>query len=148
MSDTPRLYLSPPHMCGRELDFVQAAFRSNWVAPAGPDLDAFEQEICEYTGTPYAVAVTSGTAALHLALLALDITAGDEIICSTFTFAGGAFPIVYQGGTPVFVDSELESWNMDPDLLEQAITERSRRGRTPKAAVVAHLYGQPAHMDP
>lgn len=109
MTNASRLYLSPPHMCGRELDFVQAAFRSNWVAPAGPDIDAFQQEICDYTGAPHAVAVTSGTAALHLALLALHVTEGDEVICSTFTFAGGAFPIAYQGATPVFVDSSGSS---------------------------------------
>jgi dTDP-4-amino-4,6-dideoxygalactose transaminase len=148
MSGAPRLYLSPPHMCGRELDFVQAAFQSNWVAPAGPDIEAFEREICRYTGAPHAVALASGTAALHLALILLDVAAGDEVICPTFTFAGGAFPIAYQGATAVFVDSEPKSWNMDPDLLEQAIRDRSRRGAKPKAVIVVHLYGEPADMDP
>ena len=147
MSDPPRLYLSPPHMCGRELDFVHEAFRTNWIAPAGPDLEAFEQEIGRYTGAPHAVALSSGTAAIHLALLALGVGRGDEVLCSTLTFAGSAFPITYPGATPVFVDSEPRSWNMDPALLEQALTDRIRRGTRPKAVIVVHLYGQPADMD-
>jgi pyridoxal phosphate-dependent aminotransferase EpsN len=108
-------------MCGRELDFVHEAFRTNWIAPAGPDLEAFEQEICRYTGAPHAVALASGTAAIHLALLVLGVGRGDEVICSTFTFAGSTFPIAYQGATPVFVDSEPTSWNMNPALLEHAL---------------------------
>ena len=131
MSAPPRIYLSPPHMCGRELDFVHEAFRTNWIAPAGPDLEAFEQEICRYTGAPHAVALASGTAAIHLALLALGVGRGDEVLCSTFTFAGSAFPITYPGATPVFVDSEPRSWNMDPALLEQALTDRIRGARGP-----------------
>jgi dTDP-4-amino-4,6-dideoxygalactose transaminase len=148
VSDAPRIYLSAPHMCGRELDFVREAFRSNWIAPLGPDVDAFERELCRYTGARHAVALVSGTAAIHLALILLDVTRGDEVICSTFTFAGGAFPIAYQGATPVFVDSEPRSWNIDPELLETAIKDRIRQGKQPKAVVVVHLYGQPADMDP
>ena len=148
MSKAPRLYLSPPHMCGHELDFVHEAFRTNWIAPAGPDLEAFEQEICRYTGAPHAVALASGTAAIHLALLALGVGRGDEVICSTFTFAGSAFPITYPGATPVFVDSEPRSWNMDPALLEQALTDSIRRGTRPKAVIAVHLYGQPRTWTP
>ena len=121
MSAPPRLYLSPPHLCGRELDFVRQAFASNWIAPARPDLEAFEQEICRYTGAPHAVALASGTAAIPLALLALGVGRGDEVLCSTFTFAGSAFPITYPGATPGFVDSEPRSWN--PDAIDAALLD-------------------------
>lgn len=145
---SPRLYLSPPHLSGRELEYVNEAFASNWVAPIGPMVDAFEKEMCAYTGSPHAAALSSGTAALHLALLLLDVKPGDEIICSSFTFAGSAFPITYCGATPVFVDSEPESWNMDPNLLEACIKDRVAKGKKPKAVIVVHLYGNSADMDP
>jgi dTDP-4-amino-4,6-dideoxygalactose transaminase len=149
MSPCSRLYLSPPHMSGRELELVQAAFASNWIAPAGPDIDAFEREMCAYTGAAHAVALSSGTAAIHLALLLAGVGQGDEVLCSTFTFAGSAFPIRYCGATPVFVDSDRDSWNMDPALLEQAIRERIRAcGKPPKACIVVHLYGSPADLNP
>lgn len=135
-------------MCGRELELVNHAFETNWIAPVGPDIDAFEREMCDYTGAPYAAAVTSGTAAIHLALLLSGVGPGDEVLCSSFTFAGSAFPIAYCGATPVFVDSDDASWNMDPNLLERAIRERVAAGRVPKACIVVHLYGIPADLDP
>lgn len=143
-----RIYLSPPHMCGKELDYVKEAFASNWIAPVGPFVDAFEKDICDYTGANAAVALSSGTAALHLALMLVGVKAGDEVLCSSFTFAGSAFPITYSGATPVFVDSEEGSWNMHPALLESAIKQRRKAGKTVKACIVVHLYGQPADMEP
>lgn len=144
---TTRIYLSPPHLNGSELELVTKAFASNWIAPVGPDIDAFEEEVCAFTGSSHAVALSSGTAALHLALVLCGIGEGDEVLCSTFTFAGSAFPIRYLGATPVFVDSEERSWNMDPALLEQAIKDRMRYGRKPGACIVVHLYGQAADLD-
>jgi len=143
----PRIYLSPPHMSGKELDFIHEAFQSNWIAPIGPHVDAFEKEFCEITKASFATAVSSGTAALHLAILLSGIKSGDEVACSTFTFAGSAFPICYVGAIPVFIDSEENSWNMDPYLLEKAIKERRKKGKNIKAVVVVHLYGQSADMD-
>jgi pyridoxal phosphate-dependent aminotransferase EpsN len=134
-------------MSGRELDFIHDAFASNWIAPIGPHVDAFEKEFCRVTGAPFAAAVSSGTAALHLALLLADVGPGDDVACSTFTFAGSAFPIVYRGATPVFVDSEEQSWNMDPRLLEDAMVDRKKKGKRVKAVVVVHLYGQSADLD-
>ncbi len=143
-----RIYLSPPHMSGHEQEFVNEAFASNWIAPLGPMVDAFEKEMCDYTGAKSALALSSGTAAIHLALRLLGVQQGDEVICSSFTFAGSAYPIVYQGATPVFVDSENRSWNMDPKLLEKAVVDRVRKtGKAPKACIVVHLYGQCADMD-
>ena len=142
-----RLYLSPPHLCGAEIDFVKEAFDSNWVAPLGPMVDRFEEEIRVYTGSACALAVSSGTAALHLALILLDVREGDEVLCSSFTFAGSAFPIRYVGATPVFIDSEESSWNMDPSLLEEAIADRLRRGKKIGACIIVHLYGQSADVD-
>jgi pyridoxal phosphate-dependent aminotransferase EpsN len=142
-----RIYLSPPHMSGRELDYIHDAFASNWIAPIGPHVDAFEKEFCQTTGAPFAAAVSSGTAALHLALMLADVGPGDDVVCSTFTFAGSAFPVVYRGATPVFVDSEEQSWNMDPGLLEDAMVDRKKKGKRVKAVVVVHLYGQSADLD-
>jgi pyridoxal phosphate-dependent aminotransferase EpsN len=135
-------------MCGKELEYVQQAFASNWIAPIGPQVDAFEKEMCAYTGAPHAAAVVSGTAALHLALILAGVKQGDEVLCSSFTFAGTAFPITYQGATPVFVDSDATSWNMDPDLLDKAVMDRMKKGKKPKACIVVHLYGQSADLDP
>jgi dTDP-4-amino-4,6-dideoxygalactose transaminase len=142
-----RLYLSPPHMSGRELEYIHEAFASNWIAPIGPMVDAFEREMCEYTGSSYAAAVSSGTAALHLALMLLGVERGNEVLCSSFTFAGSAFPITYCGATPIFIDCEERSWNMDPAILEAAIKDRVNHGKVPKACIVVHLYGQSADMD-
>ncbi len=126
---------------------MQQAFDENWVAPIGPHINAFEKEVCAYTGGRHAVALSSGTAAIHLALLLLGVQRGDEVICSNFTFIGSANPIMYLGATPVFVDSEPRSWNMDPALLETALEDRFRKGSRVKAVVVVHLYGQSADMD-
>jgi pyridoxal phosphate-dependent aminotransferase EpsN len=142
------LYLSPPHMGGLEEEYVREAFQTNWIAPAGPNLDAFEQEFCERVGIGHALAVTSGTAAIHLALRLLGVEQGDEVVVSTLTFAGSAFPVVYQGGAPVFLDCERVSWNMDPDLLDEVLRQKARKGKTPKAVILVHLYGQCADIEP
>lgn len=141
-----RIYLSPPHMGGEELTFVQDAFHTNWVSPAGPNLDAFEAALSEYNDIPFCAALSSGTAAIHLALIILGVKPEDEVICSSFTFAGTCNPIVYQKAIPVFVDSEDRTWNMDPDLLEEAIKDRIKMGRKPKAIIAVHLYGMPARI--
>ncbi|TVQ13421.1 MAG: pyridoxal phosphate-dependent aminotransferase [Balneolaceae bacterium] len=144
-----KIYLSPPHMGGNEKHYVGDAFESNWIAPLGPNVDGFEHDLAEYTGTPHVAALTSGTAALHLGLILSGVSAGDEVICQSFTFSASANPIVYLGAKPVFVDSEKLTWNMDPELLEQAILDRIKKtGRTPKAIVPVHLYGMPAQMGP
>lgn len=145
--DKPIL-LSTPHISEQELAFVQEAFTTNWIAPVGPHVDAFEQEFCQVVGSSHAAAVSSGTAALHLALRLLGISGGDEVFCSTLTFIASANPIVYQGGIPVFIDSDRTSWNMNPDLLREAIEKRAKQGRIPKALVLVHLYGQSADLDP
>lgn len=147
-SPPSRIYLSSPHMSGLEQEFVAEAFATNWIAPVGPHVDAFEREFAELVGVPYAVALSSGTAALHLALLLAGVGAGDEVLVSTLTFSASANPIVYVGARPVFIDSERISWNMDPDLLAETLAVKARQGRLPKAVVVVHLYGQSANLDP
>mgnify|MGYP002777014529 CR=1 FL=1 len=142
------ILLSVPHMGGEELDFVKEAFDTNWIAPVGPHVEAFEQEFCEVVGVNHAAAVTSGTAALHLALKLIGVGSGDEVFCSTLTFVASANPIVYLGGKPVFIDSDRASWNMNPELLREALDKRARLGKLPKAVVVVHLYGQSADLDP
>lgn len=142
------ILLSTPHIGEQELKFVQEAFDTNWVAPVGPNIDAFEQEFSQVVGAKYAAAVSSGTAALHLALKLLGVEAGDEVFCSTFTFIASASPITYLGAKPVFVDSDRISWNMDPNLLETALAKRDKLGKLPKAAVLVHLYGQSADIEP
>lgn len=142
-----RIYLSPPHMGGEEFKNVTEVFDSNWIAPVGPQIDGFEQDIKDYLGAQNCVVLTSGTAAIHLALIILGVERGDEVICSSFTFAGSCNPIIYQGATPIFIDSERETWNMDPDLLEDAIRDRINKGRKPKAIIYVHLYGMPAQVD-
>ncbi|AFY54690.1 putative PLP-dependent enzyme possibly involved in cell wall biogenesis [Rivularia sp. PCC 7116] len=143
-----RMFLSPPHMGGEEFTFVKEAFDTNWLAPVGPHLNAFEEEFCQITEAKAAAAVSSGTAALHLALRLAGVTAGDEVICSTLTFVASANPILYQGATPVFIDSETESWNMNPVLLQEELTKRAKIGKLPKAVVLVHLYGQSADIEP
>lgn len=139
-----KIWLSSPHMSGAELKFVQEAFDTNWVAPVGPHINQFEKELAAYNSVANCAALSSGTAAIHLALLILGVKQEDEVICSTFTFSGTCNPIVYVGATPVFVDSESETWNMDPELLETAIKDRiSVTGKKPKAIIVVHLYGMP-----
>ena len=135
-------------MSGRELCLVEQAFASNWIAPLGPQVDAFEREFCQTVGARHAVAVSSGTAALHLALILSDVGSGDEVFVSTLTFSASVNPIIYQGARPVFVDSERHSWNMDPALLVEALEQRARQRRLPKAVVLVHIYGQSADVDP
>jgi pyridoxal phosphate-dependent aminotransferase EpsN len=143
-----RVYLSPPHLSGEEQTLVMDAFASNWIAPLGPHVDAFESEFAEAVNVPYAVALSSGTAALHLALIVAGIGPGDEVLTSTLTFSASVNPIRYVGATPVLIDSEEESWNMDPGILEDVLRTRARAGRRPAAIVVVHLYGQSANLDP
>jgi dTDP-4-amino-4,6-dideoxygalactose transaminase len=137
-----RIFLSPPHMGKCELRFIEEAFKSNYIAPLGPMVDAFEQEFAAKIGIPYALAVSSGTAAMHLALRVLGVSSGDEILASSLTFIGSVSPILFQGAIPVFIDSELTSWNMDPVLLEQELNSLQEDGRLPKALVPTDLYGQ------
>jgi len=143
-----RIYLSPPHMSGREQGYVQEVFDSNWIAPLGPQVDAFETEFAAPVGARHALALSSGTAALHLALQIVGVEAGDEVLVSTLTFVASANPIVYLGARPVFIDSERVSWNLDPALVVETIERKARRGRLPKAVIPVHLYGQSAAMDP
>lgn len=143
-----RIWLSVPHMGGEEMKFVQEAFDTNWVAPVGPNINAFEEELAAYNGIGHCAALSSGTAAIHLALIILNVKRGDEVICSTFTFSGSCNPILYQGAVPVFVDSEEETWNMDPMLLQEAVEDRiEKTGKKPKAIILVHLYGMPAKVD-
>ena len=142
------ILLSTPHMGNGELEFVKEAFATNWIAPVGPHVDAFENEFCQITGAGHAAAVSSGTAAIHLALRLLGVESGDEVFCSTLTFAATANPIVYQGAKPVFIDSDRISWNMNPDLLRETLEVRSRIGKLPKAVLLVHLYGQCADIEP
>lgn len=144
----PRIYLSAPHMGGQEIKFIQEAFDTNWIAPIGPNVDNFERELADYVGIEHCAALSSGTAAIHLALIILGVQKGDEVICSTFTFSGSCNPIAYVGATPVFIDSEMDTWNMDPILLEEAIQDRVKKtGKKPKAIILVHLYGMPAKLD-
>ncbi len=142
-----KIWLSSPHMSGEELKYIQEAFDTNWIAPLGPHVDAFENEVANFVGVKHAAALMSGTAAIHLALVMLEVGSGDEVICQSFTFSASANPIIYQHATPVFVDSETDTWNMDPNLLEEAIKDRILKGRKPKAVILVHLYGQPAKLD-
>ena len=144
-----RIYLSLAHMSGHEQDFIKEAFDTNWVVPLGPNVNAFEKELAEYLKEGrHIVALSSGTAALHLGLIELGVQAGDEVICQSFTFAASANPIAYQSATPVYVDSEQDTWNMSPLFLEEAIKDRLRKtGKLPKAIIPVHLYGMPAKMD-
>ena len=143
-----RIYLSPPDVGGAEIELVLEAFQSNWIAPAGPNLDAFEQDFAALVGSNHAVAVSSGTAALHLALRLAGVGPGDEVLCSSLTFVASAAPITYLGAKPVFLDSEERSWNMDPALACAVIEQNTKAGKTPKALVLVHLYGQSADIAP
>ena len=128
---------------GYELQYVQEAFDTNWIAPLGANVDGFEKELCAYTGAKAAAALVSGTSAIHLALRSLGVGAGDVVFCQSLTFSASANPIIYQGGTPVFIDSEPDTWNMSPAALERAFAQYPK----PKAVIVTHLYGAPAKMD-
>jgi len=141
-----RIWLSSPHMGENEKKYVEEAFQTNWVAPLGPNVDGFEKQLTAYLNVKGAVSLNSGTAALHLALLSLGVSKGDVVICQSFTFAASAFPITYCGAEPVFVDSEAETWNIDPFLLNEAIVALKKEGKNIAAIVVVHLYGMPAKM--
>ena len=141
-----RILLSVPHMGGAEQRYVREAFESNWLSTAGPHIGAFEAEFSDYIGLP-AAALSSGTAAIHLGLRLLGVRPGDEVFCSDLTFAASANPVLYQGARPVFLDSERESWNMDPQLLAGALRQRALRNRLPRAVIVVHVFGQCADMD-
>ncbi len=143
-----RIYLSSPHMGEQEFAFVREAFATNWIAPIGPHVNAFEAEFCQAVGTSNAAAVSSGTSALHLALILGGVERGDEVVCSTLTFVASANPILQVGAIPVFVDSDEASWNMDPGLLREVLSRKAARGKLPKAVVLVHLYGQSADIDP
>ena len=144
-----RIYLCLAHMSGNEMQYIQEAFDTNWVVPLGPNVNGFEKDLETYVGQDKkVVALSAGTAAVHLSLLALGVTAGDEVICQSFTFCASSHPVTYLGATPVFIDSEKESWNMDPALLETAIKDRiAKTGRKPKAIIVVYLYGMPGRID-
>ena len=142
-----RIYLSSPHMSGREQGFIQEAFDANWIAPLGPHVDAFEKEIADYVGVKGAAALINGTAAIHLTLKLLGVQAGDTVFCSSLTFSASANPIVYEGATPVFIDSDAETWNMSPYALRRAFLDAEQSGKLPKAVMIVNLYGHSADMD-
>ena len=149
-----KIYLCVPHLSGKEIDYVKEAFDSNWVAPLGPNVDGFEGDLKRYLASSQddrgfeVVALCSGTAALHLGLLCCGVGPGDEVITQSFTFCASANPIIYLGATPVFVDSEKASWNIDPDLMEEAIKDRiAKTGKAPKAIVPVSLFGMPYQID-
>ncbi len=146
-SQKPKIYLSSPHIGALEEKFVHEAFATNWVAPLGPHVDAFERELGEIVGSSNCAALSSGTAAIHLALILAGVQAGDDVIVSSFTFSASVNPIRYLGANPVFIDSERVSWNMDPDILGEALEDRAKKGRLPAAVLLVHLYGQSADVD-
>jgi len=137
-----RVYLSPPHISDKELELVKEAFASNWIAPLGPMVDAFEKEMCEYVGVEHGAALSSGTAALHLAMLLLDIKDGDEVLCATLTFSASANAISYVGAWPVFIDCDRKTWNLNPSLLEEELVACAAIGRRPGAVIAVDIYGQ------
>ena len=143
----PRIHLSVPHLGALEEQYVREAFATNWVSTVGPNLEAFERDFSALVGGSPCVALSTGTAAIHLGMKLLGVEPGDDVFCSTLTVAGSANPIVYEGARPVFLDSDRSSWNLDPDLLLEALEDRARRGRLPRAVIVVHLYGQSADLD-
>lgn len=143
---TEQILLSPPHMSGREQDYINEAFETNWITTMGTNVTAFEQALADYDDVHYALTTNSGTAALHLALLALGVRAGDLVFCQSFTFIASANPVRYVGAELTFIDSEPTSWNMSPQALKRALAAAATRGRLPKAIIVVHLFGQSADM--
>lgn len=141
-----RIYLSPPDLRGNEQDLIQDVFKSNWIAPLGPMLTLFEQNLAKYVHASDAVALTSATAAIHLGLQVLGVKEGDTVLCSTFTFVASVNPITYLGAIPVFVDAEVDTWNICPELLEKSIIEETKKGKKPKALILVHGYGTPAKV--
>lgn len=142
-----KIFLSSPHMSGREQKYIQEAFDLNWIAPLGNNVDGFEKELAEYNFISDAAVVVSGTAAIHLALRLLNVGKGDIVFCSSLTFVASVNPVLYQGATPVLIDSEADTWNMSPEALKRALWEAKERNNLPKAVIVVHLYGQSAKMD-
>lgn len=143
----PKIWMSSPHMGKGELEFVHEAFNANWVAPLGPNVDGFESDLANFLGNDmHVAALSAGTAAIHLALILLGVGQGDEVLCQSFTFSASANPITYVGATPVFVDSERDTYNMSPKHLQKAIVDRIAKGKKPKAIIPVHLYGMPARM--
>lgn len=142
-----KIFLSPPHMTGKEILYIKDAFKSNWVAPLGPHVDAFEEEISEKFNVNKTAVLSSGTAGVHLALKVIGIKRGDYVICSSFTFAGGVFPVLYEGAIPIFIDSDFQTWNMSPDTLYSALKDLAVKGINPKAIIVTNIYGQSADYD-
>ena len=147
MANKEKIWLTPPHISDNEKKYVDEAFSQNWIAPAGPHIDRFEKEISNISNNYNVVALASGTAAIHLALILLGVKKDDIVICSSFTFSASVNPVIYQGAKPVFIDSEIETWNMDPVLLEKAIVDCIERGKKPKAIILVHLYGFPAKLN-
>ena len=147
--ESKKVLLCLAHMSGNEMKYIQEAFDTNWVVPLGPNVDGFEDDLEKFIGGKHSVvALSSGTSAIHLALVALGVGHGDEVICQSFTFDASANPVVYQGATPIFIDSEEKTWNMDPNLLEDAIKDRIKKtGKKPKAIIPVYLYGMPAYID-
>jgi dTDP-4-amino-4,6-dideoxygalactose transaminase len=142
-----KIWLSSPHMSGNEMKYIDEAFKTNWIAPLGPHVSAFENELANYLHVNHVAALISGSAAIHLALIILGVKSGDEVLVSSFTFSASVNPIVYQGAVPVLIDSEEDTWNMSPELLEEAIKDRLSKGKKPKAIILVHLYGMPASID-
>ena len=142
-----KIWISSPHIGENELRYVLEAFETNWIAPVGPHLDNFEKKLSKVVDGKYVTALSSGTSAIHLALILIGIRNGDHVICSSFTFAASANPIIYQGAVPIFIDSEFDTWNMCPEYLEKAIQEGITNGKKPKAIIVVHVYGMPARMN-
>ena len=144
--ENKKIWLSSPHMGENEYKYVTEAFDLNWIAPVGPHLNDFETNLSKISDGKHIAALSSGTSAIHLALILLGVECGDEVLCSSFTFSASANPIVYQGAKPIFIDSEMDSWNMCPEYLEMAIKDRIENGKKPKAIILVHLYGMPAKM--
>ena len=143
-----KIWLSLAKMTGNEQKYIQEAFDTNWVVPLGPNVDAFEKELADYMGAEHVVALSAGTAALHLGLVMLGVGPGDEVMCQSFTFAASVNPVTYLGATPVLIDSDPDTWNMDPQLLDEAIADRiAKTGKKPKAILPVYLYGMPAKID-
>ena len=141
-----KIWLSSPHIGNKEFQYVKEAFDTNWIAPVGPHIEKFERQLSIRMQDNYVAALSSGTSAIHLALILLGVKKNDEVICSSFTFAASANPIMYLGAKPVFIDSELDTWNMCPIQLEKAVKSRIDAGKKPKAIILVHLYGMPAKM--
>ena len=142
-----KIYLSPPNMGGTEIKYINRAFDTNWIAPNGPELNAFEKAVCEYINMDNALAVSSGTAAIHLALRWLGIKQGDYVFCSDFTFIGSCDAVLYEKATPIFIDSEPDTWNMSPVALEKAFIWAKKENKLPKAVIIVDLYGESADWD-